>query len=719
LKLPILLAVSSSIVGAVFARAHEHPIETDADRRPTLQTGGDCVIRNVSIHSAVSPAVLGDVLVLAGKITAIGSVSAPPGIVEIDGTGKHLAPGVVDCHSHMAIDGGVNEGTLSITAEVSIADVVDPDDLSIWRALAGGVTTVRQLHGSANTIGGQDEVLKLKWKECAEALRFPGAEQGIKFALGENPKQSNGMQRSGRFPGSRMGIEALFLRAFERAREYQVEWRTFEDARGRGEDPPPPRRDIRLDVLAGILAGNVRVHSHCYRADEILMLLRISQQYGFTIRTLQHVLEGYKVAGEMAQAGVGGSTFSDWWAYKMEAYDAIPQNAALMEEAGVLASLNSDSDEMVRRLYAEAAKSVRYAGMDPVAALRLVTLNPAKQLGIGERVGSIEVGKDADLALLGADPLSAFARVELTLVDGEVEFQRRDAFELESRIGAVTPLQETLGSFEGLRTDAPAFALVGGTLHTVTATDIEKGTLVVRDGRIVALGKEVEIPADATRIDVTGLHVWPGMISLGSALGLQEIGSVRATIDTAEIGGNQPDLRVSAALNADSAHIAVTRQNGITRAQPAPQGGGPIRGQSAVVRLLGDTWEELLLRDRDMLHVSFPSAPNVAKEKKEPEGVKELRRIFEDAREHGRLLEEAAPTARCTTGGARSLRARGEARRAACRQRADDPLRLEIRQGAEARRRALWCARGLEGGRRARPRVDSGRRGPDLEPAVR
>jgi len=620
----------------------EHEFETDEQREPSIETGGNCVIRNVTIHTAVRPAFVGDVLVKNGVIAAVGEVDAPADIVEIDGTGKHLAPGVVDCHSHMAIDRGVNEGTVSITAEVTMKDVVDADDVGIYRALAGGVTTIRLLHGSANTIGGRDEVLKLKWHENAEALRFPGAPQGIKFALGENVKRSG--QRGVRFPGSRMGVEAIFYRAFERAKEYRAGWEAYETAKARGEDAVPPRRDIRLDVLVGILDGSVHVHSHCYRADEILMLIRASQHFGFQIATLQHVLEGYKVAHEMAEAGVGGSTFGDWWAYKIEAYDAIPHNAALMHEAGVLASLNSDSDEMIRRLYGEAAKSVRYAGLDRVEALKLVTLNPARQLGIGERVGSIEVGKDADLALLTADPLSSLARVELTIVDGEVEFERYDTFGFDANSLEVSELSEDEREPVTLDPDAPVIALVGGTLHPVTSPVIENGTLLMQNGRIVALGSEVDVPANAERVDVSGQHVWPGLISVNSAIGLHEIGAVNETNDTREIGGNQPDVRVSAAINADSAHIGVTRHNGITRAQTTPQGGGPVMGQSAVVRLEGGTWEEMLTVDRDMLHVSFPRTSNTAKDKdkkKESDTLKELRQLFEDAAEYARIKAEA------------------------------------------------------------------------------
>jgi imidazolonepropionase-like amidohydrolase len=638
-----LLLVSSAPLAAT---ENDHPFELDTLRKPALQTGGNCVIRNVIIHSGVAPETRGDVLVQNGRIAAIGKVDAPSGCLEIDGSGKHLAPGVIDCHSHMAVDGSVNEGTLSITCDVDISDVVNADDLTIYRALAGGVTTARLLHGSANAIGGRHEVIKLKWHKTASELRFQGAPEGVKFALGENPKQSNGGGGGGggRFPDTRMGVEAIFYRAFSRAREYQREWSDYRAAVKRGEDPTPPRRDVRLDALSGILDGSVQVHSHCYRADEILMLLRTAETYGFRVKTLQHVLEGYKVAREIAAHGAGGSTFGDWWAYKIEAYDAIPQNAALMDQAGVVASVNSDSDEMVRRLYGEAAKSVRYAGMDPVRALALVTINPARQLGIDKRTGSIETGKDADLVLLTGDPLSSLARVEWTMVDGELQFQRRDAFELDSRPPPVPALVEpaTGEAAPEFKPDGgETVAITGGTLHPITTPDIPNGTLLLQGGRIVAMGTDLAIPAGARIVDATNRHVWPGIIALDTPLGLFEIGSVRGTDDLSEIGGNQPDIRASAALSAESAHIPVTRFNGITRSQSAPQGGGPLMGQSCVIRLSGDTWEELLMIDRDMLHVDFPSTGNTAKEKKEGEPVKELRRLFKEAREYSRLSEES------------------------------------------------------------------------------
>ena len=610
---PLALALPLALGGD----GAEHPFETDAHRVPSTEVGSVCLVKGATVHTATRPAFVGDVLVQGGRIVRVSeSLEAPEGATVLDASGMHLAPGVVDCHSHMAIERGINEGTLSITAEVTIQDSVDCDDIAIYRALAGGCTTARLLHGSANAIGGRDAVIKLRWHaDSADELLFEGARQGIKFALGENPKRSN-WGDGGRFPATRMGVESIYYRAFGEAERYAAEWASYEEAKGRGEDPVPPRRDLRLEVLAGIVSGDVDVHSHCYRADEILMLVRACQSFGITIKTLQHVLEGYKVADELAKAGVGASAFSDWWAYKIEAYDAVPQAASIMHDAGVLTSINSDSDEMVRRLYEEAAKSVRYAGMDRVAALQLVTLAPAQQLGISERVGSIEEGKDADLVLLNGDPFSSLSRVEWTMVDGVLEFERRDAFGLDAeppaspeRVAAFPAGTEdaVFGRIEAAATsDGAVTALVGATLHPVSGPPIEGGVLLVQDGVITSIGTERRIPDGATVIDLTGKHVWPGMISMASLLGLHEIGAVKATNDSSEIGGNQPDLRVAASLNADSAHLGISRWNGITRAQPSPDGRGPLRGQSAVIDLDGLTWEELLTVDRDMLHVSFP-----------------------------------------------------------------------------------------------------------------
>ncbi len=635
----VLALLSSSLL------AEEHPFETDAMRVPELKTGGSCVIRGATIHSAVAAPVVGDLLVIEGKIKEIGEVDAPEGLVEIDGTGRHLAPGVVDCHSHMAIERGINEGTVSISADVDISDSVNSDDITIYRALAGGVTTARLLHGSANAIGGKHEVIKLKWGRSADELRFPDAPEGIKFALGENVKRSNWGQNSTRFPASRLGTAAVFQRAFERAREYKAEWEGYEAAVLAGEDVLPPRRDLRLETLVGILDQEIAVHCHCYRADGILMIMRTAQEYGFKIGSLQHVLEGYKVAMEMAEAEVSGSTFGDWWSYKVEAYDAVPQNAALMDEAGVLSSVNSDSDEMVRRLYGEAAKSVRYAGLDPLRALRLVTLNPAAQLGIEARVGSIEVGKDADLVLLTGDPLSSLSRVIWTMVDGEIEFERRDTFGFDAQPLLASPMAELPDSLGVASDGGQVIAIVGGTLHTVSGPTIDEGVLLMQDGKILHAGELATVPAGARIIDAKGKHVWPGMIALNTELGLREIGAVRATNDASEIGGNQPDLHALESINAESAHIGVTRLNGVTRTQVAPKGGGPLRGQSAVIDLDGDTWEELSFVDRDMLHINFPRVRNDAEKKEEPESLEGVKELFAEAREYMALVDAAAEDA--------------------------------------------------------------------------
>jgi imidazolonepropionase-like amidohydrolase len=368
----------------------------------------------------------GTILIRDGKITAVGKdVTVPAGATTIDASGRFIIPGIVDCHSHTAVEDGVNECTDSVTAEVRISDVLDQRDVAIYRELAGGVTSANVLHGSCNSIGGQNAVIKMRWGKEPEELVFKLAPRGIKFALGENPKRSNfrvGNER--RYPGTRMGVEATIRAAFEEARAYKREWDDYDKKVKAGQKGVPPRKNLRLEELKDVLDGKVMVHAHCYRSDEILMLIKVAEDFGFKVRTFQHVLEGYKVASEIAKHGAGASTFSDWWAYKLEAYDAIPYNAAIMTSHGVRVSLNSDSDELARRLYWEAAKAVKYGGVDETEALKMVTLNPAWQLGIDKYVGSIETGKDADLAIFNAHPFSPDARVEMTLVDGTVYFDR-------------------------------------------------------------------------------------------------------------------------------------------------------------------------------------------------------------------------------------------------------------------------------------------------------
>jgi len=369
----------------------------------------------------------GTLLIRDGKIAAVGrDVQVPAGATVIDATGRFVMPGIIDAHSHTAVEEGVNECTESVTAEVRVADVIDHHDVAIYRELAGGVTTVNVLHGSCNTIGGQSAVLKLRWGKSPEELVFKEAPRGIKLALGENVKRSN-FRAPGppRYPATRMGVEVVLREHFREAQAYKREGDEYEKKLKAAKEPlVAPRKNLRLEVLKDVLEGKVQVHAHCYRADEILMLIRVADEFGFKVRTFQHVLEGYKVASEIARHGAGASTFSDWWAYKMEAYDAIPYNAAIMAAHGVKVSMNSDSDELARRLYWEAAKAMKYGGVSEAEALRMVTINPAWQLGVENRVGSLEIGKDGDVAIFSQHPFAPDTRVETTLVDGVVYFDR-------------------------------------------------------------------------------------------------------------------------------------------------------------------------------------------------------------------------------------------------------------------------------------------------------
>ncbi|REJ86087.1 MAG: hypothetical protein DWQ30_00260 [Acidobacteria bacterium] len=404
-----------------------------------VDEGDDFAIVGATVHTVSGETIEnGTVVVQGGEIRAVGrGARVPGGLRTIDGAGLHLIPGIIDAHSHIAVEGSVNEGSLNVTSMVGIEDVVDPDDISIYRALAGGVTAINILHGSANPIGGKNAVIKLRWGQDADGLFFAGAPPGIKFALGENPKRSRGGFGPGRYPATRMGVIDVIRQAFVDAKAYQKEWRDYEAARAAGREPIPPRRDFELEPLVEILEGERLVHAHCYRADEILQLIRLADEMGFQIATLQHVLEGYKVADEIAAHGAGASTFSDWWGYKVEAYDAIPHNAALMTERGVLVSINSDSGEEMRHLNHEAAKTIRWGGLSEREALALVTLNPARQLRIDDRVGSIEVGKDADLVLYRGHPLDASSVVLKTFVDGRLYFDLEADRERQQAIDAM------------------------------------------------------------------------------------------------------------------------------------------------------------------------------------------------------------------------------------------------------------------------------------------
>lgn len=408
---------------------------------PVGAAAQETLIRNATVVTVTNGTIEnGSVLVRDGRIAAVGpagSVSARPGARVIDATGMWLSPGIVDTHSHSAVEGSVNEWSVPNSGMVRVGDVLDPNDVSVYRQLAGGTTTVQILHGSANPIGGQSAIVKWKWGRPIEEWPIAGAPRGIKFALGENPKSANTPPQANvvrQYPDTRMGVEQVLEETFVGAREYERRMKEYERLRKQGTPAVAPRRDLLMETMLGILNGDVLVHSHGYRADELMMLMNLAERMGFRIRTLQHVLEGYKVAPEIAAHGAGASTFIDWWGFKIEAYDGIPFNPAIMHRAGVLASVNSDSDELARHLNVDAAKAVHWGGLNEDEALALATINPARQLGIADRVGSIETGKDADLVLWTDHPLSTYARVETTMIEGEIYFDRkRDLEQREAR----------------------------------------------------------------------------------------------------------------------------------------------------------------------------------------------------------------------------------------------------------------------------------------------
>ena len=363
-----------------------------------------------------------DVLVKNGKIAAIGKNLSDGGATIIDAKGKHLTSGIIDEHSHIAISNGVNEGGHNSSAEVTIEDVVNSEDINIYRDLAGGVTTSQLLHGSANPIGGRSAIVKWKWGMEPEELLYKNQPKFIKFALGENVKQSNwGNVNPTRFPQTRMGVEQVFTDYFQRAKEYDLAWKKF-NASGKKDKAKAPRTDLELQTLAEILNNKRFITCHSYVQSEILMLMNVADKMGFKVNTYTHILEGYKVADKMKEHGVGASTFSDWWAYKFEVNDAIPQNGPIMHNHGLVVAYNSDDAEMSRRLNQEAAKAVKYGNISEEEAWKFVTLNPAKLLHIDDKVGSIKVGKDADVVLWNNNPLSIYAKAEKTLIEGVVYF---------------------------------------------------------------------------------------------------------------------------------------------------------------------------------------------------------------------------------------------------------------------------------------------------------
>jgi len=593
----------------------------------------------------------GVVIVRDRKIAEVGTnLDVPPGAEVVDATGRFVTPGIIDEHSHIAED-STNEGGTTVSSMTNVLDVLDPTDIDIYRDLAGGLTVASVFHGSANPIGGTNTVIKLRWgKTRPEELVFDAGVPGLKFALGENPKQIRAGTQAGprRYPASRLGVEFVLRDAFTRARAYQKARQDYDRRRKAGEDVVPPRRDLQLEPIVEVMEGRRLAHVHAYRADEMLMMLRIAEEFGFKVATFEHGLEGYKIARELAAHGAGVGTFSDWWGYKIEAIDAIPYNAALMMRAGVVVSIDSDSAEHARRLPSEAGKMVKWGGLTEDQALSLVTINPAKQLHIDKRVGSLEVGKDGDLVIWTAHPLSSYAVVERTYIDGtlyydrqkdlqrvaEVQKEKAELVAAEQATGHTTeatghrpqaaerpqaigrgPQGASPGNLHaggrqgaGAGTKAPSGVLVirNARIVPVTRPVVERGSILIRNGKIETVGPDAAVPPGANVIDAAGLEVYPGWINARTTIGLAEPGA-SGYQDTAEMLDFNPQMRTRVAYHNDSEAIPVARANGVTTVAVFPSG-GMLGGQVAVMNLDGWTWEESTVEPTVGITFLFPAA---------------------------------------------------------------------------------------------------------------
>jgi len=399
---------------------------------PAFADGGDILIKNGTVLTVTKGVVKGDVLVVDGIIKEIGgTIAAPPGVRVVDAAGRFVLPGLIDSHTHIAL-AGTNEGSEAITPEADVGTVISADDTAILTALSGGVTMVHTMHGSANPIGGPNVVLKMKWGRPSEELVVKEALPTLKFALGENVKQAGRAVQPGqtqRYPATRMGANAIIRREFEKARNYMEQWDRYKRAAAAAAKTPPrnlvpPRKDLRMEILAEVLRGERVARCHSYQATETLEFMELAKEFGFKIQCFEHIWEGYKIADEMAAAGIGISVFADSWAYKMEAAEGIAYDAGYCAKRGVLVSINSDSGERIRRLFNDAAKTMKYGGLTEDEAVRLVTINPAIQLGVDKIVGSLEVGKQGDIAVFSEHPMSAYTRCDMTIIEGDVYFDR-------------------------------------------------------------------------------------------------------------------------------------------------------------------------------------------------------------------------------------------------------------------------------------------------------
>ena len=654
-----LLALLTALGWGHPLRAGQAPSQGKSTPRQPAKAAPPIVIKGGTVFTITKGTIPNGTVVLRdGKIAAVGTnVEIPPGAEVIDATGRFVTPGIIDQHSHIAED-STNEAGTTVSSMTRIDDVLDPTDVNIYRDLAGGLTVANVLHGSANPIGGTNTIIKLRWgKTRAEDLVFDAGVPGLKFALGENPKD---MPRPGaattgpsRYPLSRLGTEYVVREAFTRAKAYQRQWQDYERRKKAGEDLLAPRRDLQLEPIVEVLEGKRLAHVHAYRADEMLMMLRVADEFHFKVCSFEHGLEGYKVAKELAAHGAAVGTFADWWGYKVEAIDAIPYNAAIMTRKGVLVAINSDSAEHARRLNTEAAKSMKWGGLTEDETLAMVTINPARILHLEKRVGSLEPGKDGDVVIWNRHPLSAYTVADRVYIDGTLYYDRKAdeqrvadlqkekqallaAERGESRV--TTPperpapgmaAKDASGESDGLARPRQAgavsaasdraalapvlqptprprgvVAIVNAKIVPVTRPPIERGTIVIRDGRIEAVGANVAPPQGATIVDVAGSEVYPGWINAKTTVGLAEPGP-SGYQDTTEMLEYNPHLRTVVAYHNDSEAIPVARAAGVTTIATFPSG-GLLGGQVPVMNLDGWTWEESVVEPIAGIAFQFP-----------------------------------------------------------------------------------------------------------------